>query len=91
MNRKSSYETKRAPVKTEDGIRMEILELPHHYFYLATQFHPEFKSRPGRPDPAFYGFVKAILDRKLGQIDPTFDHQILDRAEARMLRAQLGA
>ncbi|MCW4039120.1 MAG: CTP synthase [Candidatus Bathyarchaeota archaeon] len=77
--------------KTEDGIRMEILELPYHYFFLATQFHPEFKSRPGRPDLAFYGFIKAILDRKLGQIDPTFDHQILDRAEARMLRAQLGA
>jgi CTP synthase len=76
---------------TEDKTRMEILELPSHYFYLATQFHPEFKSRPGRPDPAFYGFIKAILDRKLGLLHPTFDHQILDRAEARVLQAQLGA
>ncbi len=72
--------------KTEDELRMEILELPSHYFYLATQFHPEFKSRPGRPDPAFYGFIRAILDQQLGQINPTFDHQILDRAEARSLR-----
>lgn len=48
-------------------------------------------SRPVRPDPAFYGFIKAIPDQKLGQIDPTFDHQILDRAEAGMLRDQLGA
>jgi len=75
---------------TEDKTRMEILELPSHYFYLATQFHPEFKSRPGRPDPAFYGFVKAILDQKDGHLHPTFDHQILERAEARVLQAQFG-
>ena len=75
---------------TEDKTRMEILELPSHYFYLATQFHPEFKSRPGRPDPAFYGFLKAILDQKLGQLHPTFDPQILDRAEAKVLQAQFG-
>jgi CTP synthase len=74
--------------KTEDETRMEILELPSHYFYLATQFHPEFKSRPGRPDPAFYGFIKAILDQKLGQVNPSFDPHILDRAEARVLQAQ---
>jgi CTP synthase len=75
---------------TEDKIRMEILELPSHYFYLATQFHPEFKSRPGRPDPAFYGFLKAILDQKLGQVRTTFDPQILDRAEAKVRQAQFG-
>jgi len=52
---------------TMDGSRIEILELPDHYFFFATQFHPEFKSRPGRPDPAYYGFVKACLDSKLGK------------------------
>lgn len=52
---------------TPDGARMEILELPTHYFYFATQFHPEFKSRPGKPDPAYYGFVKAALGRRLGK------------------------
>ena len=42
---------------------VEILELPEHKFYVAVQFHPEFKSRPGKPHPLFDGFVKAILDK----------------------------
>ena len=43
--------------KSEDERRMEILELPNHFFFFASQFHGEFKSRPGRPDPEYYGFV----------------------------------
>jgi CTP synthase len=50
--------------KSTDGRRMEILELPSNFFFLASQFHGEFKSRLGRPDPEYYGFVKACLDRK---------------------------
>jgi CTP synthase len=50
---------------TEDETRKEILEIPGHRFFFATQFHPEFKSRPGNADPAFRGFVEACLDRKL--------------------------
>ncbi|MDI9645607.1 MAG: CTP synthase (glutamine hydrolyzing) [Archaeoglobales archaeon] len=42
----------------------EIIELPSHKFFFATQFHPEFKSRPLSPSPAFLGFVKAALDYK---------------------------
>jgi CTP synthase len=53
--------------KSTDGRRMEILEMPDHFFFFASQFHGEFKSRPGRPDPEYYGFVKACLDRKLGK------------------------
>jgi len=41
------------------GNRMEVLELPDHPFFLATQFHPEFRSRPTRPSPPFLGFVRA--------------------------------
>lgn len=40
---------------------VEIIELPKHKFYLGTQFHPEFKSRPLRPHPLFSAFVKACL------------------------------
>jgi CTP synthase len=40
---------------------VEIIELPKHKFYLGTQFHPEFKSRPLRPHPLFLAFVKACL------------------------------
>ncbi|MGQ9787937.1 MAG: glutamine hydrolyzing CTP synthase [Candidatus Hadarchaeaceae archaeon] len=49
--------------KSVDGSRMEILELPSHKFFIATQFHPEFKSRPGKPAPVFDAFVKASLER----------------------------
>jgi CTP synthase len=55
-----------------DGRRMEILELPEKFFFFASQFHGEFKSRPGKPDPEYYGFVKACLDRKLGKSKPEF-------------------
>ncbi|HID60588.1 MAG TPA: CTP synthase [Hadesarchaea archaeon] len=47
--------------KSLDGRRMEILELPKHPFFLATQFHPEFKSRPGKPSPVFDSFIKAAM------------------------------
>jgi CTP synthase len=72
--------------KTLDGLRMETLELPEKFFFFATQFHPEFKSRPGRPDPAFYGFVKAALDKKLGKPHPEFDPEISANCEAKFLR-----
>ena len=58
--------------KSPDGRRMEILELPSNFFFFASQFHGEFKSRPRKPDPEYYGFVKACLDRKLGKDVPEF-------------------
>ncbi|XP_030532531.2 CTP synthase [Rhodamnia argentea] len=45
--------------RDETGRRMEILELPTHQFYVGVQFHPEFKSRPGRPSALFLGFILA--------------------------------
>jgi CTP synthase len=47
-----------------DGRLAEIVELPGHPFFVATQFHPEFTSRPAAPHPLFDGFVKAALRRK---------------------------
>jgi CTP synthase len=61
--------------KSADGRRMEMLELPSNYFFFASQFHGEFKSRPGRPDPEYYGFIKACLDKKLGKPQPEFRKQ----------------
>jgi CTP synthase len=58
--------------KSTDGRRMELLELPRNFFFFASQFHGEFKSRPGRPDPEYYGFIKACLDKKLGKDKPEF-------------------
>lgn len=44
-----------------DGRLVEIVELPDHPFFVATQFHPEFQSRPNHPHPLFKGFVQAGL------------------------------
>ena len=49
--------------RSEDGRRMEILELHGHPFFVASQFHPEFKSRPEAPAPLYLAFVKAALER----------------------------
>ncbi len=43
---------------------VEIVEYPKHPFYIACQFHPEFKSRPTRPHPLFDGFLKASIENK---------------------------
>nr|WP_320133731.1 CTP synthase [uncultured Holophaga sp.] len=45
-----------------DGTFVEIVEIPEHPYFLACQFHPEFKSRPLHPHPLFSSFVKASLD-----------------------------
>ncbi|MDD3422743.1 MAG: CTP synthase [Bacilli bacterium] len=45
-----------------DGKIMEMIELKDHPWFVATQSHPEFKSRPIRPQPLFEGFVKSALD-----------------------------
>lgn len=52
--------------KSPDGKLCEIAELPQsvHPFFLATQFHPEFKARPLAPHPLFSAFIKAALKKK---------------------------
>ena len=51
------------------GPRMEVCELQDHPFYLATQFHPEFKSRPTNPSPPYIGFVAACKKNKSSSQD----------------------
>ncbi len=50
--------------RSPDGKFVEIAELPGHPWYLAVQFHPEFRSKPLRPHPLFASFVEAALRRK---------------------------
>ena len=47
-----------------DGNLVEIVEYNDHPFFIAGQFHPEFKSRPDRPAPLFREFVKAAKENK---------------------------
>ncbi len=49
--------------KDESGQRCEIFELNDHPYYVGVQFHPEFKSRPGKPSPPFLGLLKAASDQ----------------------------
>jgi CTP synthase len=47
-----------------DGRLVEIIELPGHPFFIASQFHPEFKSRPDAPHPLFAGLVRAAREHR---------------------------
>lgn len=47
-----------------DGKLVEIVEIPEHPWFVAGQFHPEFKSRPEKAHPLFAGFIKASLENR---------------------------
>ena len=46
-----------------NGRLVEIIELADHPWFVASQFHPEFRSRPQRPHPMFRGFIEAAVER----------------------------
>jgi CTP synthase len=50
--------------KSPDGRLVEMIELKDHPYFVACQFHPEFKSRPTKPHPLFVSFIKASLEHK---------------------------
>lgn len=53
-----------------DGALVEIVEIPNHPWFLAVQFHPEFKSKPPKAHPLFAGFVGAALQRRQQRGNP---------------------
>ncbi len=58
----------------QEGRLVEIIELPDHPWFVASQFHPEFKSRPTRPAPLFRDFVGAAAERardRVGALETT--------------------
>ena len=65
--------------ESPDGRLVEFIELPTHPFWVGTQAHPEFKSRPDRPAPLFVGFVSAAITRASGR-----NPQLLDITEPSM-------
>jgi len=58
-----------------DGRRIETLELSDKYFFFASQFHGEFRSRPGKPDPEYYGFIRACLEKE-GEKQTTITNKV---------------
>ncbi len=65
-----------------DGRLVEFVELPGHPFWVGTQAHPEFKSRPDRPHPLFVGVVSAALERAEGREPRLIDVSELDDLDA---------
>jgi CTP synthase len=66
---------------------VEVIELDGHPFFVASQFHPEFKSRPERPAPLFRGFVAAALEHAGSREDLLDDRQTASPARASAQRA----
>jgi CTP synthase len=57
-----------------DGDLVEMIELENHPWFLATQFHPELKSRPNHPHPIFASFIEAAVARRTasaGRAEPS--------------------
>jgi CTP synthase len=54
-----------------DNNLVELVELKNHPWFVASQFHPEFKSRPEKPHPLFLGFIKTILGLPLKEVETT--------------------
>ncbi len=50
-----------------DGMLVEIVEIKNHPYFIASQFHPEFKSRPNRPSPLFNGLIKTAKNIKINK------------------------
>ncbi len=50
--------------KSPDGKFVEMVELPDHPWFLGSQFHPEYKSRPTEPHPLFVSFIRAAIDEQ---------------------------
>jgi CTP synthase len=61
---------------------VEIIELPEHPWFCASQFHPEFKSRPNRPQPLFRDFVGAAVAHRDGEDVTTSEHEQLSERVA---------
>jgi len=61
---------------------VEIIEIPDHPFFVGSQFHPEFKSRPDDPHPLFHGFIEAAKRRRRAAVseDLTAEERIPERA-----------
>ena len=69
-----------------DDRLVEIVELPDHPFFVASQYHPEFKSRPLRPQPLFRDFVGAALERareRAPEVEPSVQATPADQAGLR--------
>ena len=67
-----------------DGRLVEMIELPSHAFFLATQFHPEFRSRPNQPHPLFLGLVEAAIAQYSFDVIPSVSKKAVQEMQVGM-------
>jgi len=67
-----------------DGRLVEMIERPDHPFFIATQFHPEFRSRPNQPHPLFLGFVEAAMAQYSFEIVPSVSKKTVQEMQVGM-------
>ncbi|HYK84838.1 MAG TPA: hypothetical protein VEV19_05685, partial [Ktedonobacteraceae bacterium] len=75
--------------RSADNSLVEIIELADHPWFVGSQFHPEFKSRPNRPHPLFRDFIGACLrqaQERRREVEAQFEHEA--NAEATLVIAQ---
>jgi len=70
-----------------DGKLVEIVEVPDHPWFVAVQFHPEFKSKPTAPHPLFAGFIGAAVRRRAARSERPKEAEVPQRAESNRQRA----
>ena len=70
---------------------VEVIELPDHPFYVASQFHPEFKSRPNKPEPLFRDFVGAAAGRAATRPAETSEQPEVEGSEVGGIRVRRNA
>lgn len=67
-----------------DGRLVEMIERQDHPFFVATQFHPEFRSRPNQPHPLFLGFVQAAMEQYSFDIIPSVSKKAVQEMQVGM-------
>lgn len=67
-----------------DGRLVEMIELPSQAFFLATQFHPEFRSRPNQPHPLFLGLVEAAIAQYSFDVIPSVSKKAVQEMQVGM-------
>ena len=67
-----------------DGRLVEMIERSDHPFFVATQFHPEFRSRPNQPHPLFLGFVEAAMKHHSFEIVPSVSKKAVQEMQVGM-------
>jgi hypothetical protein len=72
--------------KSPDRIFVEVIELPDHPWFLACQFHPEFKSRPYDPHPIFRSFIGAAVEYRKRRLAEAAEEE-----DERVVAAEAGA